>query len=251
MRDCCGEDRPAGGEGLQGIAAAILVGGLGMRLREVVGDRPKVLAEVCGRPFLAYLLDFLVEQGLQKVVLCTGYMGHQVRQEFGDTFRGMALDYSEESEPLGTGGALRLALPLLGDADVLVMNGDSYCQADLDDFARFHSGLCQLPHASLVVVEAEDTRQFGRVLFNEQGRTTVFQEKGASVGSGWINAGIYLLSSALVREIPEGRLVSLEKQMFPMWVEHRMFAWRSGGPFIDIGTAQSYADAEAFFGAAP
>src|SRR5262245_56899453 len=95
----------------QSSEAAILAGGLGTRLRSSVGDRPKVLAEVRGRPFLACLLDLLGGQGIRRVVLCTGYRGEQVEAAFGGAYGGLELHYSREPEPLGTGGALRLAVP--------------------------------------------------------------------------------------------------------------------------------------------
>ena len=99
-------------ESLSGVTAAILAGGLGTRLRSVVADRPEVLAQVGGRPFLAYLLDQLAVSGIKNVVLCTGYLGEQVQAVFGVSYRSLCLSYSPESAPLGTAGALRLALPL-------------------------------------------------------------------------------------------------------------------------------------------
>ena len=98
-------------QSLAASTALILSGGLGTRLRSVVADRPKVLAHVAGQPYLAHLLDKALETGIRRVVLCTGYGADQVRAEFGARYRGLDLGYSEESEPLGTGGALRLALP--------------------------------------------------------------------------------------------------------------------------------------------
>ncbi len=93
------------------VIGAILAGGLGTRLRSVVSDRPKVLAEVLGKPFLAHLLDQLANAGLERVVLLTGYRGEQVREAFGDRYGTLALDYSVETEPLGTAGALRWRCP--------------------------------------------------------------------------------------------------------------------------------------------
>ena len=137
--------------GLEETTAVILAGGLGTRLREVVADRPKVLAEVNGRPFLACLLDRLVDAGILKVVLCTGYMAELVRETCGNSYRGTELLYSREESPLGTGGALRLALPLIDSDPVLVMNGDSFCDADLVLFARQH--LSAAAQASLILVQ--------------------------------------------------------------------------------------------------
>src|ERR1051326_2110224 len=107
-------------------SAAILAGGLGSRLRSVVSDRPKVLAPVNGRPFLAILLDQLVESGAESVALCTGYLGEQVESAFGSVYRNLKIFYSREQSPLGTAGALRLGLPPLSARSILGMNGGSF-----------------------------------------------------------------------------------------------------------------------------
>ena len=124
---------------LANTTAVILAGGLGTRLRSVVPDRPKVLADVSGRPFIEYLLDQLVTESVQSVVLCTGYKGDQVQNRLGTNYRNMPLHYSREQYPLGTGGALRLALPMIESDPVLVLNGDSYCEARLAQFAAWHT----------------------------------------------------------------------------------------------------------------
>src|SRR5262245_29284658 len=108
------------------IPALILVGGLGARLRSALTDRPKALAPVDGRPFLAFLLGQLPAAGIRRVVLCTGYRAHQVEETFGSRYGDLALTYSREETPLGTGGALRLAVPRMDAERFLVLNGDSY-----------------------------------------------------------------------------------------------------------------------------
>src|SRR5687767_8460671 len=113
------------------VTAAVLAGGLGSRLRPAVADRPKVLADVAGRPFLAYMLEQLAAAGMSRAVLLTGYRGDQVEAAFGPSFAGLRLAYSREPEPLDTAGALRYALPLLDRRTVLVLNGDSFCRLDL------------------------------------------------------------------------------------------------------------------------
>src|SRR6267142_3298014 len=95
------------------LTTVILAGGQGTRLRSVVDDRPKVLAPVAGRPFLAYLLDRLADQGCHRVIVATGFRGQQIEAEFGRRYRSLRLEYSCEETPLGTGGALRQALPML------------------------------------------------------------------------------------------------------------------------------------------
>lgn len=227
------------------VTAAILAGGLGTRLRSVVADRPKVLAEVGGRPFLAYLLDQLAEAGVRDVVLCTGYLGGQVRAMFGESYRSLGLAYSQESSPLGTGGTLRLAFPFFRSDTVLVMNGDSFCEADLRTLWAWHCA--RGAEATLVLTEMADTRRYGRVHVNADGLVLGFDEKGDQSVRGWISAGIYLLHHRLLRAIPESGAVSLEREMFPSWVGRGLYGYRSEGRFLDIGTPETYAMAELFF----
>ncbi|MBI4551835.1 MAG: nucleotidyltransferase family protein [Candidatus Latescibacteria bacterium] len=225
------------------VTAAILAGGLGTRLRTVVADRPKVLAEVHGRPFVTYLLDQLIVAGVRDVVMCTGYRGEQVRARLGDAYGALRLAYSQESFPLGTAGALRLALPLVKSETVLVMNGDSWCDVNLRDAWAEHRA--RGASASLVVTEVEDTGRYGRVCLDAHGLVIRFEEKGA--GTGWINAGLYFLSRRLLGTIPAGRPVSLEREMFPRWIGQGVSGVRVNRRFLDIGTPESYSMAERFF----
>ena len=232
-------------QGLASVTAAVLAGGLGTRLRSIVADRPKVLAEIRGRPFLAYLLDQLAAAGVRNVVLCTGYLGEQVQAVFGDSYGDLRLAYSQESAALGTAGALRLALPLLKSDVVLVMNGDSYCQADLGAFWIWH---CERgAAATLLLTKVPDTTRYGQVQVENNGQVRSFVEKGKASGPGWINAGIYLLRRDLLQTIPIRRAVSIEREMFPAWVGQGLYGYPSEGQFIDIGTPESYALAEQFF----
>ena len=238
---------------LAGVTAAILAGGLGTRLRSVVADGPKVLAEVRGRPFLAYLLRQLVATGVRYVVLCTGYLGEQVQATFGDSYGPLRLVYSQESSPLGTAGAIRLALPLfkpgLNEANisdsVLVMNGDSFCEANLRAFWAWHCA--RGADATLLLTHVPDTKRYGRVLVDDDGFVLNFDEKGHKGGPGWINAGIYLLNHRLLLTIPASGAVSLEREMFPDWIGRGLYGYRSQGRFLDIGTPESYAEALQFF----
>ena len=149
---------------LSDLTAVILAGGLGTRLRSVVADRPKVIAEVGGRPFLSYLLDQLGTVGIQYVVLCTGYLGQKVRAIFGDSYAAINLVYSHEKTPMGTGGALVLAAPLLKSESVLVMNSDSFFETNLEAFWTFHR--TKNAEAALTLVKVPDTKRFGRVRVN-------------------------------------------------------------------------------------
>jgi NDP-sugar pyrophosphorylase family protein len=231
--------------GLAGVTAAVFAGGLGTRLRASVADRPKVLAEVCGRPFLAHLLDQLERAGVRDVVLCTGYLGEQVEAAFGARHGELSVRYSREDEPLGTGGCLRLAAPLLGSDPVLVLNGDSYCDADLGAFAAGHAA--RRAEGSILLTHVPDAGRYGRVELGAGGAVEAFLEKSSSE-PGWINAGLYLLGRRMVESIPSEGVVSLERDILPDWVSRGLFGHETEGRFIDIGTPESYAEADRFFG---
>lgn len=223
--------------GLDKVTAVILAGGLGTRLRPVVSDRPKALADVGGRPFLSYLLDQLAGAGVRRVVLCTGYRGEMVRAAYGDVYRGLRLVHSRESSPLGTGGALGLAVPLLRSNMVLVLNGDSFCGASLQRFWVRHRGSGGA--GALVLTRVPDTSRYGRVVCRG-GRVDRFEEKDGQGGPGWVNAGVYLLSRRVVAAIPAGRAVSLEKEVLPGLIAEGLYGYRSRGRFVDIGTPDTF-----------
>jgi D-glycero-alpha-D-manno-heptose 1-phosphate guanylyltransferase len=229
------------------VTAAILAGGLGTRLRSAIGDLPKPLAPVHNKPYLSYLLDALADASVRDVVLLTGYQADQIYRALGDSYRGMRLVYSPEPTPLGTGGAVRHALPRLASSEILLMNGDSFCEVDLADFWDFHC--LKAADLSLVLTHTADTSRFGLVEVAGSGRVKRFGEKGKHRPRGWINAGIYLMSRALIEDIPAGVTVSLERELIPSWLKRgaRVFGHRRGGRFIDIGTPDSFAEVEAFF----
>lgn len=228
------------------VTALVLCGGLGTRLAPIVADRPKGLADVSGRPFLGRLLDQLADSGLRRTILCTGHMAASIRAACGGQHSGMTLDYSAEDRPLGTAGALRLALPRVTTRDVLVINGDSYCRVDLRGFHATYVAGGKKP--AMVLVKVSDAARFGRVECDAEGFVCRFSEKSAERAPGVINAGIYLAPTDLLRAFPEGRAVSLEREIFPIWLASGLRGYRCDGPFIDIGTPESYAEAARFFG---
>jgi NDP-sugar pyrophosphorylase family protein len=230
---------------LSDITAAILAGGLGTRLRPVVGDRPKVLAEVGGRPFILYLLDQLAAVKVREVVLCTGYRGDRVKEILGETYGPLRLVYSQESSPLGTGGALGLALPRFSSDRVLVLNGDSFCEGNLRALAQVHR--LRGAGATLLLVEVPDTGRYGRVDLDGEGRITGFWEKEKAGGRGWVNGGIYLIDRPLLESIPPDQIRSLERDIFPAWIGRGLYGFRTQARFIDIGIPESLGRAEHFF----
>ncbi len=230
---------------LSDITAAILAGGLGTRLRPAINGRPKVLAEVGGRPFLTYLFDQLLEVQVKRAVLCTGYLGDQIEARMGESYKSIHLEYSQEARPLGTGGALRLAMPLLVGDVILVMNGDSYIDANLKALSAVHR--LRQAKATILLKEKENTDRYGSVAVEEDGRIAEFLEKSKREAPGWINAGVYLIHRSFLEAIPPDRAISLEEELLPSWIGQGLYGFRSQGKFIDIGTPESFASAEGFF----
>lgn len=226
--------------------ALILSGGLGTRLRSVLADSPKVLAPVCGRPWIFFLLDQLRRAGVARIILATGYRCEMVREVVGNNYLGTEVLYSEEQQQLGTGGALALARPLLKSESLIVLNGDSYCDVNFEKLFAFHC--VRQADVTQVVVEQGDTSRYGAVLAEDDGRVVQFVEKGGSSGSGWINAGIYVLRRELLSELEQRKNISLERELFPHWLSKRFYAFPADPElFIDIGTPQSFAQAQKLF----
>lgn len=228
------------------VQAALLIGGLGTRIRSVLSDRPKALAPVCGRPVITFLLDQLVKAGVQSAVLCTGHLGDMVEAALGQAYGPLELLYSRETKPLGTGGALRLALPQVTAETLLVMNGDSWCNVDLTAFEAEHRRT--QARLSLVLTEVPDAARFGRVSVDADGRIERFEEKNSAGGAGLINAGIYLMSRADLETLPPDAAVSLEREVFPAWIAQGCaHGFIVTGKFLDIGTPETLAAAQDFF----
>jgi D-glycero-alpha-D-manno-heptose 1-phosphate guanylyltransferase len=218
--------------------ALVLAGGLGTRLRERVVDLPKPMAPVAGRPFLEYVLDELARNGVTRVVLSIGHLGEAVVDHFGTSYGPMALDYSHEDRPLGTGGAVRRALPLLGGGAFLVLNGDTAVPFVIDDLLR-----ARVRHGAdlvLTVCEVPDVGRYGAVRASG-GTVTALVEKGAD-GPGLINCGVYLVAGRLLDRLAGGpEVFSFERDTMHPWVaEHGAAYVASTGPFIDIGVPADY-----------
>lgn len=228
---------------LSGVDAAVLVGGLGTRLRGVVDDVPKPLAPVLGRPFLFYLLDMLALRGARSVTLCCGYKAELVRGAAGAEWLGMPVRYSGEPAPLGTGGAAALAARGMESDFVLLLNGDSWLEPDwagLLEAARRHG-------AALALARVEETGRYGAVERGPDGRVASFAEKREGGGPGWINGGVYCLRRELLAGAPPGPS-SLERDWFPQWAARGILAGSEApGAFLDIGTPESFAAAGEFF----
>lgn len=224
--------------------AVILAGGFGTRLQSIVKDVPKPLAPVAGRPFIAYLLDLLANQGISKVILATGHLADVVERVLGDTWRGMTLTYSVETVPLGTGGALAMAQRHLSGDAFFVLNGDTYLDLDYSLFDAFASkqegGIC------VALADVSDVSRYGAVRTSGV-RVTGFSEKGEA-GPGQINAGVYRLSRDLVRTFPDTNSFSFERAVLvPNAAVGAVSMYSQTKGFIDIGVPEDYERAQDIF----
>ncbi len=229
--------------------AVVLAGGLGTRLRSVVKDVAKPMAPVGDRPFVTYVLDWLAEHEIERVVLAVGHLGHQVEQTLGNSHEGMSLVYSHETEPLGTGGAILHAFDQLPPAEAtqaaFVVNGDTYFECDLRAFAKTH--LTAKADVSLALHDVHDAGRYGLVAMDSHDRITGFSEK--TPGSvGFINAGVYLMSPLVLAKAGLSGRFSIEKDFFEQHTDKlHLQGVPLTGYFIDIGVPEDYARAQTYF----
>ncbi len=228
---------------LKDIDVVILAGGLGTRIKDTLGDTPKMLAPIDGTPFLDFVINRLRLFGVRRLVLGLGHLAGAV-VAYLETHppEGMTIVTEIEPEPLGTAGALRHVAGHIESDPVMVINGDSFIAADLCGFLAGHeeSGA----EASLLAAEIEDTARYGRLRISPEGRVEAFLEKDPSLsGPGVINAGVYLFSGAMMEKIMRMDGPSLERDVFQTLEAGTLNAVIGEGPFIDIGTPADLARA--------
>lgn len=241
------------------MEAILLCGGLGTRLRSVVSDRPKPMADIAGKPFLHYFVRMLSEKGVERFIFALGYMGEQIEAYFQDGREyGISIVYSYEESPLGTGGAIRNALPKMREEDVLVLNADTYFDTDYRSLFQEQSG--KRADMTIASREIEDVSRYGAIVKDTDGRILRWNEKQSGSGEtmpdsaetlarsgetapkrGEINGGIYVMKKSLIEKIPVGKQ-SLENDCIPVWLSHsvKIHALPSDGYFMDIGVPEDY-----------
>jgi mannose-1-phosphate guanylyltransferase len=225
------------------MQALVLAGGEGTRLRPLTLTVPKPVMPLAGRPFLTFMLDWLKRHGVDDVILSCGFMSEAVERVLGDEYDGMKLHHMVEEEPLGTGGPMRLAADegLLEDR-LLVLNGDVLTDMDLTAELKQHTATGA--RATLALTAVEDTSSYGVVPTRPDGQVEAFLEKSEGPApTNRINAGAYVLERSVVDEIPPGRAVSFEREVFPKLVDDGLYGWMAEGYWIDIGTPERYLEA--------
>jgi len=222
--------------------AVILAGGLGTRLKSVIKDIPKPMAEICRRPFLSYILDYLNNQGIKRVILSVGYKWKVIKDFFGSQYKNLELEYAIEDKPLGTGGGLKNALKYVCKEEVFVLNGDTFFDIDLNLFYNLHKS--KNSKLSIALKKTENTERYGIVEIDENNRIVSFLEKKKG-GSGFINGGIYLLNKKFFNAVMQENNFSLEKDFLERYFrEYEFFGFPFDGLFVDIGIPEDYEKAK-------
>lgn len=226
--------------------AIILAGGLGTRLRKVVGDTPKPMAVVGGRPFLEHLLRYLKSFDFDHIILSVGYQGEVVKSHFGDEFQGIKITYAQEKQPLGTGGAIKFAMRKCESEQILVLNGDTFFQIDYNAFYVSHNSYDA--DVSLVLRRVSKPDRYGTVSLSQSCQILNFTEKRKGLLSGLINGGVYLIRKRSFEECKLPSKFSIEDDFFHAHLGSlKMQGFISEGYFVDIGIPEDYFKADEKF----
>jgi len=222
--------------------AIILAGGLGTRLRTEVPDRPKCMALVSGRPFIAYLIEYFQKNGVEKFILSLGYKHEVVVEYIRSQFPDDDIRFSIEDEPLGTGGAIKLACGMTSSTSVLFLNGDTYFRVDPLELAAFHQK--KEAHCTLALKPMTEFDRYGVVVVDDDQAVCRFEEK-RHYSFGLINGGVYMLQREpfLREELP--RKFSFEKDYVEYFYDKRpLYGLIQEGYFVDIGIPEDYRRAQ-------
>jgi len=222
--------------------AIILAGGLGTRLRSVVSDLPKCMAPVAGRPFLHFVIEQLMRQGVERFIFSLGYKHEMIEAWLKAQYSMLNIQCAIEEEPLGTGGAVKLACSMATEKNVLVLNGDTFFNIDLHQLAEFHTE--QNADCTLCLKPMLNFDRYGVVELNKDHSIASFKEK-SRYESGFINGGIYALNREgfLQEDLPQK--FSFEKEYLELFFNKRkMFGLPQDEYFIDIGIPEDYERAQ-------
>ncbi|MEW6621784.1 MAG: nucleotidyltransferase family protein [Bacillota bacterium] len=227
------------------MEAIILAGGFGTRLSHVISDVPKPMAPVNNRPFLEYILDYLLEYNFNKIILAVGYKNEVIKEYFQNSYKGISIIYSTEDTPLGTGGAIKKGMEYCNDNDIFILNGDTFFDVNLFDMSQFHKN--NKSTLTIAVKTMVNYDRYGSVIVENE-RIVEFREK-MKTGKGKINGGIYLVNKNIFNTIPNISFYisfSFEEKILES-SKHDIFAFESNGYFIDIGIPEDYYKAQKDF----
>lgn len=224
------------------MEAIVLAGGFGKRLAHVVKDVPKPMADINGKPFMEYVMEYLAKQGVTRVVLAVSYKKEIIMDYFRNEYRGMEIVYSVEETPLGTGGGIKKAFEYANESEVFILNGDTLFDVDLNSMKYFHTEKgADITIASKLMHNFE---RYGTLeIDGTEGRILSFIEKTPQA-SGYINGGVYLINKSSMNVV-NMETFSFEKDfMEDKSLGLDIYAYISDGYFIDIGILEDYTRAK-------
>ena len=222
--------------------AIILAGGLGTRLRSAVPDLPKCMAPVAGKPFLYYVISYYQKQGIERFIFSLGYRHEDIEQWLSNSYPTLSYTIVIEDEPLGTGGAIKLACSKVQSNDVLVLNGDTLFKIDLDHQAKMH--FREEANCTLALKPMKNFDRYGVVQTEKDGTVQSFQEK-QYYENGNINGGVYIVRKDSFLHLPFPEKFSFEKDYLEHYCRKQVFkAVLHEGYFIDIGIPSDYERAQ-------
>jgi histidinol-phosphate phosphatase family domain/HAD-superfamily hydrolase, subfamily IIIA len=222
--------------------AIILAGGLGTRLREAVPDLPKCMANINGRPFLSYVIDYYRMQGVQYFVFSLGYKHEIIESYLNSEYPSLDYEVAIENDPLGTGGAIQLALQQTTTENILILNGDTLFKVNITGLNDVHikkSSECTLALKPMVQFD-----RYGVVELNKDLRVISFKEK-QHYESGNINGGVYILNKQAYLKHQLAQKHSFEKDYLEAYVSQSpTYGCIQDGYFVDIGIPDDYVKAQ-------
>lgn len=223
--------------------AIILAGGFGTRLQTVVSDVPKPMAPVNNEPFLNFVFDYLKHYHIEHVVLSTGYLADKISEYYKKEYQGIKISYTKEESPLGTGGGIRLAMEKCHTKHVLVLNGDSFFDVNLNQYFNQHTTFHS--DCSLALRKVDNAARYGTIKL-ENGFVKAFKEKDSVEKEGLINGGVYIINRELFLNKTETvKPFSIEKDFFESRInELNLMGFEYEGYFIDIGVPEDYKKAQ-------
>ncbi|MGD0206022.1 MAG: nucleotidyltransferase family protein [Verrucomicrobiota bacterium] len=224
------------------MPVAILAGGLATRLRPITEKIPKSLVPVAGKPFLAHQIELLHSRGIRRAVLCVGYLGEMIQREFGDgNAFGLRLDYSFDGpKPLGTGGAIKCALPLLGDV-FFVLYGDSYLPVEYRPIAEFFRQSGKL--GCMTVYRNEGRYDTSNVVFHD-GEIAVYDKNNRPPEMRHIDYGLSLFKAPVFESYATDRPFDLAEVMGKLVREKQLAGYEVRERFYEIGSPAGLAELE-------
>lgn len=229
---------------LSKIFVVILCGGLGKRLRKVVSDRPKPMADINGKPFLDIVIKHLISCGIRNIVLAAGYKSEKIEEYYKNKNwevkikKEIKIYVSKEKKLLGTGGAVKNVEKYIKSNPFIVLNGDTFCKIDYRKLLNWH--IKKGAVATVVVTKKRNSLDVGFIKMDEHNKKIIeFQEKQKeNFDSKYVNVGIYVFNKTIFKLIPKNKKCSLEYDVFPKI--RNIFGYNTNKKFIDIGTPERY-----------